>query len=182
MKKFTLAAVAATALFTFSANAEEAPQAPIEKNWSVGIGTYATSFGADDGYGDDTTTFSGYNFTSTYAFSDNFAVRAGYYTLEHEDFSNLESSGFDLVAYYGTGLATAGFKAYIGGGLYTDTFSVSSYEEDFSGAQLNGGLGYNWNVVALDFIMGVRSTGDYEEDSNEDITAVSASLVVSVRF
>ncbi|NQZ23367.1 MAG: hypothetical protein HRT53_15105 [Colwellia sp.] len=35
------------------------------------------------------------------------------YTLEHDDYSAIEISGFDTSVFYGTGLASKGIKAYI---------------------------------------------------------------------
>ena len=52
---------------------------------------------------------------------------------------------------------------------------------------MNGGLGYNWEVVALDFVLGIRGTSDYEDSLQDagissDVTAVSGSLILSARF
>ena len=60
-------------------------------------------------------------------------------------------------------------------------------DEKFRGVQLNGGLGYNWEVIALDFVLGIRETGDYEDFGQDsgistDVTAVSGSLILSARF
>lgn len=91
----------------------------------------------------------------------------------------------NCVAFYVTGLLSEGFKAYIGSGFYSETLEIGSFDEDFSGAQINGGIGYNWEQVSLELSIGIRSTGDYEgfvDDSGTDVTAVSSALTVSYRF
>ena len=114
-----------------------------EKPFSLGIGTYRSVIATDNSfYADDE--LSGLAFTFGYALSDNVAFRGTYFSLEHDDFSEIESTGIDLLAYFGTGLASEGFKAYIGGGLFTDKWEVGYFSETFDGLQLNGGLGYNW--------------------------------------
>jgi len=158
-----------------------------EKKFNIGIGTYALKIAYDDAFlvDDD---LSGVGITASYAFTDHFAIRGGYYSLDHDDFSAIDDTGIDLVAYFGTGLATHGFKAYIGGGIFNETWKLSVFEEDFSGLQINGGIGYNWNVVALDFVLGIRDPGDYEDFIrrtlliNVDAAAISGSLILSARF
>jgi hypothetical protein len=152
----------------------------VEKKFNVGIGTYALKVAYDD--------LSGIGISVSYAFSDQFALRGEYYTLDHDDISALDDTGIDLVTYFGTGLATHGFKAYIGGGIFNETWELLGYEEDFSGLQINGGIGYNWDPVALDFVPGIRDSGDYEDFIqralfiNVDAAAISGSLILSARF
>ena len=63
-----------------------------------------------------------------------------------------------------------------------------AYDSYGPAVQLNGGIGYNWDVVALDFVLGIRDPSDYEEfilrtaSINTDAVAVSGSLILSVRF
>lgn len=194
MKKTYLATLLSlTSLLSFNIFAEtqsianNTNSSPEMKHLNVGIGSYASTINVDGRYGDEDLEFSGFSFSGSYNLNDNVAFRASYYSLEWDESSELESSGFDILAYYGTGLATEGFKAYIGGGLFTDTWEGDGEEEDFSGLQLSGGIGYNWEVVALDLIVGIRSADDYadmiEDFGGEgDVTAVSASFVVSARF
>jgi len=190
MKKLALAVLISIPFLSLSAFADDSTvntSTPSQKNWNIGLGSYASTISVDGSYSNEDIEFSGLNFTGSYAFSDNFAVRASYFSLENDDYSSFDSKGFDVVAYYGTGLATNGFKAYVGGGLYTDTWSDQNEEEDFSGFQINGGIGYSWSPIALDLVLGIRSAGDYadliEEAGGEgDVVAVSASLLVSARF
>jgi hypothetical protein len=114
--------------------------------------------------------------------------KGAYYSTEHDDFSDLEADGFDLALYLGTGLASKGFKAYVGGGIFNETWELFGAEEDFSGIQVTGGIGYNWDNIALDFIVGIRDPSDYEdfiEDNlfiDVDPAAVTGSLTLSIRI
>ena len=159
-----------------------------EKKFNIGIGTYALVIAYDNSLAGNDDELGGFGLSALYAFTDQFAIRGEYYSLEHDDLSSLDVTGIDLVAYFGTGLATHGFKMYIGGGLFSETWELSGHEEDFSGIQLNGGIGYNWDVVALDFVLGIRDPSDYEEfilrvsSISTDAVAVSGSLLLSARF
>lgn len=179
----TLAISAVLALsVAFPSMAEEAEMVhPSTKNWSVGISSYALIVSSDD-YGDDD--FTGVAFSANHFMSDNVGFKFELYVLEHDDFSEIEVTGMDVLAYYGSGLLSEGFKWYIGGGLYTETLEVGSFEEDFSGGQLNGGIGYNWDSVGLDLSLGYRTTDDYEDyaEDGDDITATTASIALSYRF
>jgi hypothetical protein len=179
MKK-SLIMLAAFALTTaFPSMSEETEMVyPSSKNWSIGFSSYALVVSSDD-YGDDD--FSGVAFSGNHFMSDNIGFQFELYVLEHQDFSGIEVTGADLLAYYGSGLLSEGFKWYIGGGFYSETLEVGRFEEDFSGGQLNVGLGYNWESVGLDLSSGLRTTSDYE-DSGDDITAITASLSLSYRF
>lgn len=153
------------------------------KHWQIGFGIYNSVISYDITTNDE---FSGGAISATYAVSDNLAFRGTIFSLEHDDFSEIDSSGYDLVIYGGTGLLTQGFKIYGGGGLYKDTWEVTGFEESFSGLQLNGGLGYNWDAVAIDLVIGIRNVDDYDDFANTvGLTAdaaVSSNLSVSFRF
>ncbi len=170
-------------VISLNATAEET-----QKKFTIGLGTYALNISYDNALVGTDDELSGLGLSASYAFSNQFAVRGEYYSLEHNDFSIIDVTGIDLVAYIGTRLATQGFKAYIGGGIYSETWEVGPIEEDFSGVQLNGGIGYNWDVVALDLALGIRDTNDYTDfiiknrGINTDATAISGSLILSARF
>ena len=182
MKMYALIAVSVALLLPLNTQAEEQ-----EKKFNLGIGSYALNISYSNAL-ISSDELSGFGINALYAFTDNFAIRGEYYSLEHNDFSDIEVTGIDLVGYFGTGLATQGFKAYIGGGLYSENWSAPRLnDEKFHGVQLNGGLGYNWEVVALDFVLGIRETSDYEDSFQDavissDVTAVSGSLILSARF
>ena len=155
----------------------------VPKHWQVGLGIYNFTIAYDNTSDDD---FSGGAISASYAASDNLAFRGTIFSLEADEFSEVDSSGYDLVIYGGTGLLTQGFKIYGGGGLYKDTWEIFGFEESFSGLQLSGGLGYNWDVVAIDFVIGIRDVSDYEDlaiigGAIVD-TAVSSNISVSFRF
>jgi len=174
-------------LLILSSNAIADSGDTYEKHFSVGIGTYASTVAYDNSYYSDDD-FSGGALSFAYAFTDQFALRATFFSLEHDDVSDLESKGYDFLAYFGTGLATHGFKAYIGGGLFKDKWEYGPFEETFNGLQLSGGIGYNWDPVSLDLTIGIRDPGDYEDFVNTipgvDVSAVvvSSSLILSARF
>ncbi|TKB47152.1 outer membrane beta-barrel protein [Thalassotalea mangrovi] len=171
----------ALSLISLSVACQANAEASYAKPFSVGIGSYALIVSADEsGYEDDE--FSGFQLNAAYAFSDMVAGKFTYYNTEHDDWSDLENNGFDLVGYFGTGLLNEGFKAYIGGGVYRETWEVSSFDETFSGFQLNGGIGYHWPSVTLDLTLGIRSTGEYEDFAEIDTTAMSSSLSIGYRF
>ena len=109
--------------------------------------------------------------------------------MEHDTVSAIDSTGYDLLAYYGTGLASQGFKAYIGGGLFKDTWEAIGFNKSFSGLQLGGGLGYNWDSISLELVLNIRDSSDYEDFVNNippptsfTATAVSGSMLLSYRL
>ena len=158
-----------------------------DKHLQIGIGTYALTVAYDeDNFADDD--FSGTAFSLVYASTDQLAFRGAFYSVEHDDFSALEADGFDLSLVVGVGLLNQGFKIYGGGGIFNETWDLGGAEEDFSGLQITGGIGYNWNNVALDFVLSIRDPSDYENFIEDifpidvDPAVVTGSLMVSIRF
>ena len=159
----------------------------VEKPVSLGFGLYNSTIAFDSpGFEDDE--LSGVGFSFGYAITDQFALRISYFSLEHDDFSEIDSTGFDLTGYIGTGLASYGFKAYVGGGLFNDKWEAGGFSKTFDGLQLNGGIGYNWEAVSVDFILGIRDASDYEDfanadfGTNESAGAITSLLMLSARF
>lgn len=184
-----LVALAATSLSTTSFAQETSlsngPAHNATKSWNVGLGTQTLSVSNNDEYLD----FGGVTAFAQYSFSDNYAIRANVHTLENDDLSDLTSDSFDVSLYYGTGLLDEGFKAYIGTGLFSDSWAVDGFsgDESFSGLLFSGGVGYSWDHVAIDFIIGARAASDYadfieEAGGSGTITAITTSLVLSARF
>ena len=175
------------ALSLISFNAFSASGGGVAKPFSIGVGTYRSVIAYDNSQAVDDE-LSGGALSFGYAVSDQFALKATYFSLEHDDNSSIKSTGYDLLAYLGTSLATPGFKAYIGGGYFSDEWELASFRKKFSGLQLSGGLGYNWDMVALDFILGIRDASDYEDFVNANsfvqvsAVAVTGSLQLSFRF
>ena len=181
--KITLAILFASFLpFITHASETENP-----KTLQVGFGTYALVIAYDDPYtGNDE--LSGTTLAIRAAVTDSFALHANVYSTTHDDDSLIDNSGYDIVAYIGSRLQSTGIKVYAGGGIYSETRELSSYEVDFNGLQVSGGMGYSWENVSLDFILSLRESSDYEQfiydTLNISVTsaAVSGSLLLSARF
>lgn len=156
---------------------------PSEKNWSIGLGSYVFSL-ANDSNSNADLDFSGFNLSAGYAFNNHFQVRGTYFSLDNDDYSALESAGFDLMAYGGIGLSKPGFRGYGGAGVFSDKWSASGESESFSGIQFGGGLGYNWGPAALDFVLTLRQADKYEDLMFETGTyfAMSGNLTISYLF
>ena len=157
------------------------------KKLQLGFGTYAIVIGYDEPYYEDDE-LSGTTLAIRGVMSDNFAIHGNLYSTDHDDFSDIENDGFDLVAYFGNRLQSQGFKIYAGGGIYNETWELYGVEFDFSGIQLSGGIGHNWENVALDLMLSIREASDYEDfifdNGGGNVTAagVSSSLQIAVRF
>ena len=181
-----IALISIASLFSLNVPAEGQQ----EKNFSIGLSTYALTLAYDDttvALADDE--FSGLAISAAYAFNDNVAVKGSLYSLDHDDNSNLEASGLDLAAVAGTGLATEGFKIYGGGGIFSETWEFPGFaDEKFSGIQFVGGLGYNWDVVAIDLSLALREADDYADFVGSVVGGTGTvhvrviALTVSARF
>ncbi|WP_019029726.1 hypothetical protein [Colwellia piezophila] len=157
-------------------------EAPVEKNWSVGIGSYAFTLAGDNSSSSDLD-FSGFNLVAGYAFNNHFQIRATYFSLDNDTFA-LESSGFDVMAYGGVGLSKRGFRGYGGAGFFSDKWSEAGGSESFTGIQAGGGVGYNWGPVALDFVLTLRQADKYDGfvPKSGSYVAMSGNLSVSYLF
>jgi hypothetical protein len=171
-------------LISLSVQADELGQ---EKRFAIGLGTYAHDIKYDNSFvGDDE--FSGWAISLTYSFTNNFAVKGALYSTEHDDVSSIEAGGLDLAIVGGTGLSTQGFKIYGGGGIFNETIEFPAIpDEKFSGIQLVGGLGYNWEVVAIDLSVAIRDANDYADFAERygvtgDVSATAVAFTVSARF
>ena len=168
-----------------TANAEK-----LDKPYTVGVGWYTVKI--DYVAVDTDFDFSGFSLSMSQAFSDNWLIRGTLFSLENDSVSSVDSEGYDLVLYFGKGFVSQGFKAYVGGGFGKDTIEGVlmglSFKESGSGFQLSGGIGYNWNRVALDFTIGIRDPDDYEKAIKNvtgvdvSVDAYSGALSVSYRF
>ena len=186
MKKniITTAILSTSLLFScFTLSAEAASTSTQLKHWSVGVGSYAFSI-ANSEDSESSSDFSGFDLSAGYAFNNHFQIRGTYFQLENDEFGELESSGIDLMAYGGVGLAKSGFRGYGGAGFFSDEWKASRDSESFSGFQFGGGLGYNWGPVALDFVLKLRQADKYEDFMYETGTylAISGNLNVSYLF
>lgn len=156
------------------------------KRFSVGIASFATVTNIDTYYGSADEDFSGFALLGTAAVNDNVAFRLTYANQSHEDDSNLDLTAIEGSVIAGTGLSNTGFKAYGSLGFFNETLEYSGFSEefDFNGFMLGGGIGYNWNPVALEFWINFRDASDYEDffGDNADVTAASGGLALSARF
>lgn len=157
------------------------------KNFSLGFGTYALVVAYDNNnYTNDE--LAGLSVSAGYAITDKFGLRATYYTLDHNDIAALDDTGYDLVGYIGGGLQSRGFKAYVGGGVFHESWDYGGVSDSYGGLQISGGLGYNWDSLALDLVGAVREPGDYEKallrNTGQSVNAgtASAALIFSARF
>ena len=158
----------------------------MDKRFSLGFGTYATVIAYDDSrLANDE--LSGISLSFAYALSDVLSLRGSYFSQDHDDTSSLENTGFDFLGHVGLNMGSPGFKAYIGGGIFSEEWESGSLSHTFNGLQLSGGIGYNWESVALDFILNLRDASDYENHVNNlfvnaNAAAASGSLLLSFRF
>ncbi|MCW8935313.1 MAG: hypothetical protein OQK98_11370 [Gammaproteobacteria bacterium] len=168
-------------LFTFLLPFNLYAEAEIEKKINLSFGTYALTVAYTDFFLNDET-LSGTAFSASYAVSNNIAFRGTIFSLNHDDFSEVDASGTDIMGLFGSGFTTQGFKGYLGAGIYNDSWKGPGGSISFNGIQLNGGIGYNWEVIALDLLIGIREQTDYDNLANTDTAVVSSSLSLSARF
>ena len=91
MKHLTFALI----LTLLSFNVYAASDNAATKKFTLGLGMYSSSVTYDTSVPDDK--LSGASLSFGYAISDQIALRATYFSLEHKDNSNLESAGYDLL-------------------------------------------------------------------------------------
>ncbi len=152
------------------------------KHFNIGIGGYAMNITDDDNDNIDID-FSGTSISAQYAFTDQIAIRTEFYSLENDNNSAIEINGYTLSGYLGVGLATQGFKVYVGGGIFSETLeSPVTNDQDFSGLQANAGVGYNWEYAALDAGIGIRDPNDYEDKVADEPIVITVSITLSLRL
>lgn len=150
---------------------------------SIGLASYATHIEYDAWAAEDDD-FSGFALFGTGALNHNVAIRGGFYSLEHDDYNDVDGSGIELQLLGGNNFDSVGFKIYGGVGLFNE--EIEDY--DFSGMLLTFGIGYNWQKIALDFWISVRDADDYEDfiadylGYGSDATASSGALMLGYRF
>lgn len=153
----------------------------VAKKLNLSIGSYALTIIYEDIFiADDT--LGGTALSASYALSNNSALRGSFYSLSHDNFSAVDADGIDIMFLFGTGFEKQGLKAYFGAGIYDESWQGPGGEFGFNGIQLNGGIGYNWDVVALDLLIGIREPGDYNSTATLDTAVVSSSFNLSARF
>jgi hypothetical protein len=153
-----------------------------QKHFSVGVGGLFLGIVDDDNSRNDTD-FSGGTLSIFYAPTHEWATRVEFYSMDNNDNSDFEMDGYTLSGYIGVGLTSPGLKIYVGGGYFNETLeSDFTRDIDFDGLQVNGGIGYNWNLVALDVLAGIRDTSDYEDSIFDEPSAATISIILSIRL
>jgi outer membrane protein with beta-barrel domain len=178
--------VAMISVLAISASPVFAEESAEEKQFSVGIASFATVIRTDTGFGTASDDFSGFALVGTGAVNDNVGFRLTYASQSHDTDSNLDLSALEGSLIAGTGLSTTGFKAYGSLGFFNETLEYSGFSDefDFSGLMLGGGIGYSWNPVSLEFWINFRDASDYEDffGGGYDVSAASGGLALSARF
>ena len=188
MNKILVAPVLISSLFSTFTYAEYSVMTPqfLPKQWSIGAGFQKLTVTNDIQDLD----FVGHLVTAQYAFSNRVAVKTSYQLLDFDDNSDISSQNIDIAAYYGRGfLSSDNLKLYAGIGYFSDSWASQNTANDveFSGFLIGGGLGYNWERMALDFIINARQASDYGEyietvGGSGTVVSVDGSLSLSVRF
>jgi len=166
-----------------------AASAQEQLSFSAGISSFAEIQKASYFDGEESEyNFSGLQFNGAVNFSDNAQAQISLYSAKEEDISELKVSGTNIKMNLGQGFQNKGFKAYGSLGLFNETLEIttSDYEEKVSGLEFGGAIGYNFEVVSLDWGFTIRSTSDYETDnvfgSNTDVTVTTGFLALSANF
>ncbi|VFQ44201.1 hypothetical protein [Desulfoluna butyratoxydans] len=160
--------------------------------FKLGVGTYGLII-ADDSSSVNShdEEFYGGAIVGTACFTKHVALRGAFYAAENDDDSRWDISGGDLQILLGTNFYK-GFNVFGGIGVFTETWEYDGgtiggvsikADKDFSGAQASFGIGYSWNKVALDYVVNVRDTSDYEDFTTVDHDfAVSGGINLSYIF
>ena len=139
--------------------------------------------------------FTGGAFIGSAAFNNHVALRGSIYGATWDVDDELEVTGSDIQMLLGNNLVREGFKYYVALGIFNERIGPASVDaddrEEFSGAQLGLGFGYNWPQVALDYTLNFRDADDYADyvekmpaagARRSDVTATSTALTLSLRF
>lgn len=175
--------------------------------FKLGLGAFALVVSGDNSVQNEDMEFFGGAVAGTACINKHVAVRAAYYSAEDDDYSgyrnvlgrpipsvDLDVSGVDFQVLLGTNFYE-GWNFFGGVGAFYETVTVTDYltvlsrtialrsKDHLSGAQGTVGVGYSWSRVALDYMINVRDSSDYDEAllGNYD-GAVSSSLTLSYIF
>lgn len=155
------------------------------KRFSLGLASFATAINYTSAYITEDDAFAGPALFGTFALSNGAAVRLTVAEQGHQDYSNLDLSAVEFSLLLGGGLQNKGAKIYASLGAFSETLSnTSGYEVDFSGLMLGAGIGYNWDVMSVEFWVNLRDSSDYDDFVGPyiDATAASGGLGISARF
>jgi hypothetical protein len=155
------------------------------KKFNLGAGYYSVQL-YDEAESYDSDRFNGVSLAATYLFTNRIALRGSFYKLSQNDFAYADADGWEVLAFFGNGLATQGGKWYVGGGYFNEQWHAAPVSDTFNGLQLGGGFGYNWETIALDMQLTLRDSTDYNDtlgtQNTEIVTAGVLALILSARF
>ena len=160
-------------------------QADSDKHFNLGIGKYRMVLSNNTSFDDE---FTGYVLSAQYAYTDNIAARISLYDTEEENYVQFDNDGVEILALFGTGLYTEGFKIYFGAGYFSEDWQLTTLSASHNGLMLSGGIGYNWKIISADLILGIRHVGDYQDLADkvnpylEIDKSTSTSILLSARF
>lgn len=160
-------------------------QADGDRHFNLGAGKYRMVLSNNTSFDDE---FTGYALSAQYAYTDNVAARISLYDTEEKSYRQFDNDGLEILALFGTGLYTEGFKLYIGAGYFSEDWQLTTLSASHNGLMLSGGIGYNWKIIAVDLILGMRHVGDYQDLADqvspylEIDESTSTSILLSARF
>jgi hypothetical protein len=160
-------------------------QADSDKHFNLGAGKYKMALSNNTSFDDE---FTGYALTTQYAYTDNVAARIILYSTEEESYMQFDNDGVEILALFGSGLYTDGFKIYIGAGYFSEDWQLTTLSASHNGLMLSGGIGYNWKIISVDLILGLRDVSDYQDLADqvnpflEIDKSTSTSILLSARF
>ena len=155
------------------------------KHFNLGAGKYKMVLSNNIASDDE---FTGYVLSAQYAYTDNVAARISFYITEEENYMQFDNDGLEMLALFGSGLYTEGFKIYIGAGYFSEDWQLTTLSASHNGLMLSGGIGYNWKIISVDLILGIREVGDYQDLADqvnpylEIDKSTSTSILLSARF
>lgn len=155
--------------------------APDGRNYALSLTSYGTSI-EFDGITDNLSGW-GLTFDAVVAelqFSE-LAIRGTAARQKHDDFSRIDINAFELSLLWGRGLNHYGFNWAIGGGLFTEQWTDRS-SVNFNGVQFSGGIGYNWDQVAINGWISLRDANAYKLGRRSADAAAAAGLAIGLRF
>jgi len=117
------------------------------------------------------------------ALGDHLAVRLTGYALRYEYNDQETFDGYDVQLLLTTNARRSGFKLYLGGAYFSETYAAPSLgvKERFSGGGLVLGLGYNWRRMSLDWY-GVGRFAEAYRLSPQEYAVGAGSLALGLRF
>ena len=61
--------------------------------------------------------------------------------------------------------------------MFSETWEIQDISITMTGAQVNGGIGYNFDNITIDALVGFRATGSYQDEIGKHSTLNVDSVV-----